>query len=131
MGPARLYGRGVSFPFRIDPATGGVAWSEGEQNVRECIEHILRTERDERVHLGELGAGLQSFLYSPNTVLTRARICERVERALDAWEPRIQVRSVTAEPDSGDPSGVTLTLVWQLRATGATSSLRYPLRLTG
>ncbi|NTV96894.1 MAG: TOBE domain-containing protein, partial [Thiobacillus sp.] len=40
---ARLFGRGISFPPRIG-SDGRIAWSEGEQNVRESIRVILMTD---------------------------------------------------------------------------------------
>ena len=40
MDTGKLFGRGISFPPRVGP-DGRVVWSEGEANVRECIEIVL------------------------------------------------------------------------------------------
>ena len=39
----RSLGRGISFPPRVGP-DGRLAWSAGEQNIREAIRVILMTE---------------------------------------------------------------------------------------
>jgi len=39
--------------------------SEGESNVREAIQIILRTEPRERIRLPEFGGGLDAFLFEP------------------------------------------------------------------
>src|SRR5262249_23731244 len=65
--PAALYGQGISFPPRVGP-DGGMVWSAGEQNVRECICTILRTQPGERVERPGFGCGLDRYLFEPNTV---------------------------------------------------------------
>jgi hypothetical protein len=42
MDAGAIFGRGISFPPRIGP-DGRVAWSAGEENVRECMRIILQT----------------------------------------------------------------------------------------
>ena len=55
-------GRGWAFPVRIDPATGGIAMSEHENDIRESIQIILRTSRGERVMRPDFGCGIHSRL---------------------------------------------------------------------
>ena len=81
-----LFGQGLSFPPRVG-ADGRLAWSEGEDNVRESIRVILLTEPGERVMRENFGCGLRKFLFEPNTVTTRQLIRERVIRAIGRWEP--------------------------------------------
>lgn len=102
MDAGRLLGRGIKFPPRVG-ADGRVAWSEGELNVREAIQVILKTAPRERLRLPEFGGGLDQFLFEPNTVTTRHLIQDRITRALAQWEPRIVVESVSVEPDRADP----------------------------
>jgi hypothetical protein len=46
----QLFGRGVAFPPHINPE-GRVAWSTGEQNVREAIRILLMTRPGERLFI--------------------------------------------------------------------------------
>lgn len=111
-----LIGRGIAFPPRVGP-DGRVSWSEAGQNVREGIELVLRTERQER--LPALGAGiLRRFLFEPNTPATHRRLEDEIARALAAWEPRATVESVSAAPDRADPEGVLVEIVYRLVSTG-------------
>lgn len=112
----KLYGRGISFPPRVGP-DGRVAWSEGEANVRESIRVILMTEPNERLRLAGFGAGLNRFLFEPNTASTHMLIQEHITNALTRWEPRLRIESVLVEPDRSDPHAAVATITYKLVAT--------------
>jgi hypothetical protein len=114
----KILGRGMSFPPRVGP-DGRIAWSEGEANVRESIRVILMTELRERIMLPEFGGGLGRFLFEPNTVTTRHQIKERIAKALERWEPRIEVESITVDPDPESAEAAIATIVYKLVATQA------------
>ncbi|HEX6096517.1 MAG TPA: GPW/gp25 family protein [Thermoanaerobaculia bacterium] len=130
MDAGRLYGRGIAFPPRVG-ADGRIAWSEGEVNIRENIEIILRTEERERLNLPTFGGGLRRFLFEPNTVTTRFQIQDRITRALKQWEPRVTVSSVDVEEDPRDPQSAIATVHYQLVATQAAASVSLRVRLGG
>jgi phage baseplate assembly protein W len=114
----RILGRGIAFPPRVG-SDGRVAFSAGEENVRESIEIVLRTELRERLALPAFGAGLTRYLFEPNTTTTRRRIQDAATRALRQWEPRVAVQSVTVEADPADPEAAVVTIVYRLVATQA------------
>ena len=124
MESGRLFGRGLAFPPRIG-TDGRVAWSAGEENVREAIRIVLMTEQQERLRLPEFGGGLGRFLFEPNTVSTRQLIRDRITRALERWEPRVAVDSVVVEPEEpdpragrpADPQSAVATITYRLVAT--------------
>jgi len=116
MNNGQLFGRGISFPPRVGP-DGRVAWSEGEVNVREAIRIILMTEENERLRLPEFGGSLSRFLFEPNTVTTRHLIEDRITQELAQWEPRVQVESVSVDPEEGDPQAAIATITYKLVAT--------------
>jgi Bacteriophage baseplate protein W len=117
----------MSFPPRVGP-DGRVAWSEGEVNVREAIRIILLTEQHERLRLPEFGGSLKRFLFEPNTVTTRHQIQDRITKELAQWEPRVQVESVTVDPDENDLQAAVATINYKLVATSAHE--RVTLRVT-
>jgi phage baseplate assembly protein W len=127
--PGQLFGRGIGFPPRIT-ADGRLAWSSGEQNVRESIRIILLTAERERLRLGDFGGGLSRFLFEPNTSTTRQVIGDRIERALTEWEPRIRVESVTVEPDPEDPEAAIATITYRLVATRVLERVSLNVALT-
>jgi phage baseplate assembly protein W len=116
MDAGTLLGRGISFPPRVG-ADGRIAWSAGEDNIRDAIRIILGTERNERLRLPEFGAGLRRFLFEPNTVATRQRLEDGILRALAAWEPRISVQSVDVDEDPDDAESTIATIEYKLVAT--------------
>ncbi len=126
----RMFGRGMAFPPRVG-GDGRVAWSEGEANVRESIQVILLTERRERLMLPEFGGGLSGYLFEPNTVTTRRLIKDRIQRALEQWEPRIAVESVEVEPDPQDSQAAVATITYQLVATQTRERVRLGVTLAG
>lgn len=130
MDAARIYGRGFRFPFGLTER-GQVAWSEGEDNVQECLQHLLLTELGERLHLPDFGGGLSEFLYEPNAVSTRTRVSDRVKEAVNRGERRVRVRSVEVLPDPTDPAAVIVTLSYDLVATQIPGTLQLGVRLQG
>jgi phage baseplate assembly protein W len=130
MDAGQLYGRGMAFPPHVG-ADGRIAWSEGEANIREAIEIVLRTEERERINLPSFGAGLRRFLFEPNTVATRFQIEDRITKALQQWEPRITVKSVEAEEDPRDPQSAVATIHYQLVATQGTAQVTINVKLAG
>jgi phage baseplate assembly protein W len=116
MDAGRILGRGMSFPPRVG-TDGRVAWSEGDDNIREAIRIILETNRNERLRLPEFGAGLRRYLFEPNTVATRHQLQDRILKALAAWEPRIAVDAVDVDADPDDPEGAIATIAYKLVAT--------------
>jgi phage baseplate assembly protein W len=116
MDAGRILGRGISFPPRVG-SDGRIAWSEGDDNIREAIRIILETNRNERLRLPEFGAGLRRYLFEPNTVATRHQLQDRILKALAAWEPRIAVDSVDVDGDPDDPESAIATIAYKLVAT--------------
>lgn len=130
MSVGRIYGRSIAFPPRVGE-NGSVTWSEGAENVRESIQIILLTEPGERIMLPEFGAGLRTFLFEPNTVATRRLIEERITQALERWEPRIKLLSVSVEADAADPQAAVATIHYELLANRTEERVSLTLNLTG
>jgi hypothetical protein len=114
----RVYGRGMAFPPRVG-ADGRIAWSDGEDNIREAIRVILMTEPGERLRLPAFGAGLGRFLFEPNILATHTLLRQRIADALKRWEPRIQVEGVEVQADAVDPQAAIATITFRLVATQA------------
>ena len=118
-----LYGKGVSFPLRVGP-DGGIVWSTGELNVRECICTILRTAPGERVERPTFGCGLDQILFEPNSTATLQLIQDRVTNAISLWEPRVSLNNVTATVNATDARDVDVTITYTLIATGVQQRLQ-------
>jgi phage baseplate assembly protein W len=130
MDGGQLYGRGMGFPPQVGP-DGRILWSEGETNIREAIQIILKTEEKERLNLPAFGGGLRKFLFEPNTVTTRFQIQDRITKALQLWEPRISITSVEVEQDPQDRQSAIATIQYRLVATQVKDQLSVNVRLAG
>jgi phage baseplate assembly protein W len=119
-----IYGRGMAFPPRVG-TDGRLAWSEGEENIRESIRVILLTNPGERMRQPDFGAGLQRLLFEPNTAERHKSLQDRIERALTRWEPRIALRQVSVEVDATDPEAAIVTLEYELVATRARERMAF------
>lgn len=128
MDGGQLYGRGMSFPPRVG-VDGRIAWSEGEVNIREAIRVILKTEEKERINLPSFGAGLQRYLFEPNTVATQTQIGDRITKALQLWEPRISVTEVDVQQDPSDPQSAIASISYKLVATQIQQNLNVSVQL--
>jgi len=129
MNGGQIYGRGMSFPPRVG-ADGRIVWSEGETNIREAIQIVLQTAENERINLPTFGAGLQRYLFEPNTAATQFQIQDRITRALQLWEPRISVTEVDVEEDPSDPQSAIATITYKLVSTQVTASVSMSVQLT-
>jgi phage baseplate assembly protein W len=129
-GPAAVFGRGISFPPRVGVG-GRVAWSEGEPNIREAVQVIVKTAPGERLRLPGFGVGLDSVLFEPNNAATRHQVAERIRRAVADWEPRVTVEAVQVDPDPADPEVAVATVEYQLVATGEPVRLSVSIGLAG
>lgn len=123
-------GQGLSFPLRVG-ADGRLAWSSGEENIRESIRIILLTEPGERIMRESFGGGVREFLFEPNTVTTRQLIIERITRILERFEPRIRINEVRADAVPEEPRLIAVTIEFRLVATQATEQLGLTLQLEG
>ena len=130
MDAGRLYGRGIAFPPRLGP-DGRMLWSEGPDNVRECIRITLLTQTGERVQLPAFGGDLRPLLGEPNTVSTRRLAQQRIEDALRLWEPRIEVQSVRVEEAADDAAAAIATVTYRLVATQLVEQTSLRMQLNG
>lgn len=128
MDGGQLYGRGMSFPPRVG-GDGRIVWSEGETNIREAIEIVLQTAANERINLPGFGAGLERFLFEPNTAATQFQIQDRITKALQLWEPRISVTEVDVVQDPADPQSAIATITYKLVSTQVTANVSLNVQL--
>lgn len=130
MTPSNLFGQGLGFPPRV-AADGRLAWSRGEDDVRQSMRLILLTEPGERLMREDFGCGLERFLFEPNIPATHQRIRDAIQRNLTRWEPRIGIDEVRIEADPEDPRSARITILFRLRATQEPGRLGLNLVLEG
>jgi phage baseplate assembly protein W len=95
--------RGAAFPFRIDPATGGVAITSGHDKVMQNVRVLLATRLGERPLERDFGTRLPGLVHDPNDEVVVDIAVQQAREAIMRWEPRVIPAEVTAErdPDAG------------------------------
>lgn len=121
--------QGFSIPFRIDPATGGVAVQDDEaEKLKENIIHILLTGLGERVMRRDYGGGMRQLVHDPNNEALRAIVQHQIARTIGRWEPRILLQSVTVVQQDGT---LIADLQYIIRHTQQPQNLSVPIGLGG
>jgi uncharacterized protein len=118
-------GIGWKFPLQVTPG-GTIAQSRYEQRVEESIYLILSTAQGERLMLPDFGCGIHDLVFAPNNVSTPTRVVQLVRQALAAYEPRIDVLGLSAEPAPDQPNLLLIRINYQIRANNAVGNMVYP-----
>ena len=78
--PSRAFlGVGWAFPLRL-AADRSFATAAHEEDVRESIQIILGTRRNERLMRPDFGAGLEDFVFEPISTTTREALRRQMDR---------------------------------------------------
>jgi phage baseplate assembly protein W len=126
----RIFGRGVAFPPHLD-ASGQWATSVGDQNVRESIQILLLTRLGERLMRADYGSALRTYLFAPNNAATRKTLQDEIARALQVWEPRVRVDSISVDQDPADQEAAIATIQYRLVANQSSNQISLTLQLQG
>jgi phage baseplate assembly protein W len=123
----------------FDPDKAGLLWSpcgdvalvEEDASVRQAVLLLLTTTPGERVMRPDYGCELARLVFSPNDDTTAGLAKHYVKRALDQWEPRIDVLRLDADQHPADPAALLLSLEYRIRATRQVQHLELALQLRG
>ncbi len=118
-------GRGWSFPLRVDQG-GGISLSSRDREIQEAIRIIMATAPGERPMRPDFGCGIHNYVFAPADATTAGSIAYEVNRALELWEPRIDVGDVTVEVDDNDRACLFITVSYSVRGTNDPRNLVFP-----
>lgn len=127
MGNVDFLGRGLKYPVEIDK--GKIAFSEGEDSIRESIIIILGTGKGERIMRPDFGCEINELVFSPNNSQTASLIAFHIKDALMKWEPRIEVLDVNAYPDTDERNKININIDYMIKTSNTKSNLVYPFFL--
>lgn len=111
--------------------SGGIAMVEEGASVRQSILLLLTTLPGERVMRPEYGCELYSLVFSPNDETTAGLAIHFVRRALDRWEPRIEIQKLDAGRNEFEPGILNVVLEYRVRATQRAGTLVVSIDLSG
>ena len=112
-------------------ARGGIAMVEDGGAVRQALLLLLSTLPGERVMRPDYGCELSRLVFSPNDDATAGLALHYVRRAIERWEPRVEILKVDAERSPERPEQLDVTLIYRIHATQQVDRLTLPLNLAG
>ena len=114
----------VTFPFRIDPASGQAARTGYETHVEQMIRQVLLTGPGERADVPDFGCGLRQLIFAPNSDALAATTQILVLQSLNRWlGNQIQVQNVSVTRPDTDPAQLLIEIDYTLIETQAQRSL--------
>ena len=128
--PNSFLGRGWKFPVQIDPATGRVAMSDLEQDIKESIYILLATAPGERLMRPEFGCGIHDLVFSSMSTVTMGLFESRVREAINRWEARVDILKLEVFSKSPARGILEINLHCQIRNTNTEFNLVFPFYLT-
>ncbi|WP_049580070.1 GPW/gp25 family protein [Streptomyces sp. SBT349] len=121
----QFIGAGWAFPLRTS-ATGGIALVSRDREIAESIRLILATAPGERPMRPEFGCGVHDHVFAPADENTAGAIAYEVRRALDRWEPRIEVTEVDVVVDTRQSGTLYIDIRYVHRGTNDPRNLVFP-----
>ena len=112
-------------------ATGGIELIEDAASVRQAILLLLSTRKGERVMRPDYGCDIHRLVFSPNDDTTAGLAIHHVRRAVERWEPRIDVLRIDAGVNPDDPARMDIFVEYRVRATQRTEDLNFGMSLIG
>ena len=121
----QFIGSGWAFPLRTS-ATGGIALVSRDREITESVRLILATAPGERPMRPEFGCGIHDHVFAPADENTAGAISYEVRRALDRWEPRIEVTEVDVVVDTQRRGTLYIDIRYVHRGTNDPRNLVFP-----
>jgi Bacteriophage baseplate protein W len=120
-----VVGTGIAFPLGIDHR-GAIALATGEDDIEQALRIILGTAPGERPMRPEFGCEVHDFVFDTIDAATVGRMETAIRRALDRWEPRIDVTAIDFDLDEVGAGRLVITIGYRIRATNHQRNLVYP-----
>jgi hypothetical protein len=121
-------GIGWAFPVRWD-RLGTVALAKDEEEIRQAILIVLRTNLGSRVMRRTYGADVDRYVFAPRTAQVCFELVFDVKRALLLHEPRIIVEHVDAVPAGDADDRIDVAIEFRIDTHRRPSSLVVPFYL--
>ena len=121
-----LAGAGLSLSPR-----GAIAMAEGSAAVRQALLLLFSTVPGERVMRPDYGVDLRRLVFSPNDDTTAGLAIYYIRKAIETWEPRIEILKLDAGRDPERPELLNITLDYQVRVSRQPGQLSFAINLMG
>jgi phage baseplate assembly protein W len=121
-------GGGWHFPLLPDP-TGGLRYAVGDESIRDCLVVLVQTAVGERVMRPDFGTSAPQLVFAPGSVVNLRALESSISGAIGAFEPRVELDSVVAEPTPGAENRIVVSITYRIRRTNTKTNLVFPFYL--
>lgn len=121
-------GTGWAFPVLPDPA-GGLRYASGEASIQDCLLVLLQTATGERIMRPDFGTTAPTLVFAPGSPANLRMLENSITGAIQAYEPRVELDSVAAEPTPGQENQVVVSVNYRIRRTNTKANLVFPYYL--
>ena len=108
---------------------GGLAMVEQPESIRQAILILLTTLPGERVMRPTYGCDLFKLVFSPNDETTAGLAIHFVRRALERWEPRVEILQLDATRNGDEADRLEISLEYRIRAIQRTDQIAFSINL--
>lgn len=122
-------GRGWAFPPSFAPGGADVEMVSGADDVHQCIEILMATDRGERLMHEDFGCGLQAVMFEEIDHGLVNRITQLVSSAVLEHEPRVRLEGVDVTDTGSGDGHLTVLIDYTIRATNSRFNLVFPFYL--
>jgi phage baseplate assembly protein W len=115
-------------------ARGKIEMAEDDDAIRQSIKMLLSTMPGERIMNPAYGCDLHKLVFCPNDGTTAGLAMHYIRRALEQWEPRIEILSLDANSKNwGVEKDMVLEIVlcYRIRSLQRDAVLNYLINLNG
>jgi phage baseplate assembly protein W len=118
----KLSYRDFDLSFKSHPTTGKLLIKKDDEAVKQAVKNIVLTNRYERPYHPEFGGDIRSRLFDLFTSITQSDFENRINTAIENYEPRVQLisdngnASVTVK-EYPDENGLAVTVRFRNVAT--------------
>lgn len=133
----KIIGNGPKYPmeFSENRKTELLELQTGLDKIHQSIRIIISTRRGERYNNPEFGCDVKSYVFEPNDILLRSLLYYTISDALQRWEKRISVTSITFQGTDEDssihPNQINIIINYKVNSTHQVGSYVYPFVVGG
>jgi len=92
----------VSLTFARNVVTSDVVAVTGEDAVKRSIKLLLMSRAGETPFFPEFGSRIFTLLFEPIDPITTVLLQHEIQATIEAYEPRVNIRRLTATPSSDE-----------------------------
>jgi uncharacterized protein len=115
----------------VTTPAGRLAWVEDPHTVRQALIMLLSTRLGERILRPEYGCDLHRLVFEPNDDTTAGVAIHHVRRAIERWEPRVEILGLDAGRHAEDAGRLEIVLEYRVRFLAETHVLRWSVFMSG